>query len=364
MPEGHSVHRVALQLGADFVGRRVAASSPQGRFAAGAALLDGLVMVGAFAVGKHLLAAFEAADDGPSGSRPAARAQASGRAASDESLRQALAARPDARWLRVHLGLYGAWDFHGVVSPIGRNAYGVGSIGAPRLRRAVRIGEQETELAEGGPVADAGPDAAAVPDAAGGPDAVVGEVFPPEPVGQVRLRLLTDESVADLRGPSRCEVVDPAGVAELMDKAGPDPRVDWWDDPEGTFVERLRRRRVAVGQLLMDQSVISGIGNIYRAEMLFRAQLDPFTPGNQVPADVARELWRDWARLLDLGIETGVILVREDHDARQQEAAISDRSIRFAVYGRAGEPCYRCGTPVALADMAGRKLFWSPGCQV
>ena len=308
MPEGHSIHRVALQLDADFVGRRVAASSPQGRFAAGAVLLDGLVMSEAFAVGKHLLVGFA-----------------------------------DGRWLRVHLGLYGAWDFHGRVSPIGGNALGVGSIGAPRLRGAVRIGEQETEAV---------------------PDAVVGESFPPEPVGQVRLRLLTDESVGDLRGPSRCEVIDWSGVEALLAKAGPDPRVDYWDDPEGVFVERLRKRRVAVGQLLMDQSVVSGIGNIYRAEMLFRAQLDPFTLGAAVPVDVARELWRDWVGLLDLGIATGVILVREDHDAAQQEAAIADRSIRFAVYGRAGEPCYRCGTPIALADMAGRKLYWCPGCQV
>ena len=345
MPEGHSIHRVALQLGADLVGRRVAASSPQGRFAAGATLLDGLTMVEAFAVGKHLLVGF-ADDGGPwDGVAPGARLSDGGSLAD---------ARADARWLRVHLGLYGAWDFHGRVSPIGREAFGVGSIGAPRLRRAVRIGEQEGELPD-----DDGPRAGAANPAT----AVVGE-FPPEPVGQVRLRLLSAETVADLRGPSRCEVLDVSGVESLLAKAGPDPRVEYWDDPEVVFVERLRSRRVAVGQLLMDQSVISGIGNIYRAEMLFRAQLDPFTPGAAVPADVARGLWRDWVELLDLGVETGVILVREDHDAAQQEVAVTDRSIRFAVYGRAGEPCYCCGAAIALADMAGRKLYWCPGCQV
>ena len=305
MPEGHSVHRVALQLGADFVGRRVAASSPQGRFAAGAALLDGLEMSEAFAVGKHLLVGFGSAE------------------------------RDEARWLRVHLGLYGAWDFHGRVSPIGAEALGVGSIGAPRVRRAVRIGELERALDDG--------------------------AFPPEPVGQVRLRLLTEESVADLRGPSRCEVIDWGGVEALLAKAGPDPRAPFWADPEGEFVRRLRARRVAVGQLLMDQSVVSGIGNIYRAEMLFRARLDPFTPGAAVPAELARELWRDWERLLDVGVATAVMLTRDDVPAEQ---ALADRSVRWAVYGRAGEPCYRCGTRVALADMAGRKLFWCPGCQV
>jgi len=344
VPEGHSVHRVALQLGADLAGRRVAASSPQGRFAAGASLLDGLVLVEAFAVGKHLLVGF-AADAAPwAGVAPGARLSDDGPLAE---------ARAGARWLRVHLGLYGAWDFHGRVSPIGREAFGVGSIGAPRLRRAVRIGEQEGELTDDGPRAGAAGPASAV---------VVGD-FPPEPVGQVRLRLRGAETVADLRGPSRCEVIDLPAVRALLDAAGPDPRVDHWPDPEATFVARVRARRVAVGQLLMDQSVVSGIGNIYRAEMLFRARLSPFVPGTAVPVETLRALWRDWVGLLDLGIDTGVILVREDHDAAQQEAAIADRSIRFAVYGRAGEPCYRCGTPVALADMASRKLYWCPGCQ-
>jgi len=180
----------------------------------------------------------------------------------------------------------------------------------------------------------------------------------------VRLRLASEQSVVDLRGPSRCEVLDWSGVEALVARAGPDPRAPFWTDPEAEFVARVRKRRVAVGQLLMDQSVVSGIGNIYRAEMLFRARLDPFTPGAAVTVDTARELWRDWTELLDLGVETGVILVRADHDAAQRERSITDRSIRFAVYGRAGEPCYRCGTRIALADMAGRKLYWCPGCQV
>lgn len=300
MPEGHSVHRVALQLEADLVGRPLAASSPQGRFAAGAGLLDGREMTQALAVGKRLLAAF-----GPE------------------------------RWLHVHLGLYGAWDFYGQVSPIGREAHGVGSIGAPRLRRAVRIGEGESELEDG--------------------------AFPPEPVGQVRLRLMSERTVADLRGPSRCEVLDVGAVQRLLDDAGPDPRVDHWEDPEGEVVRRIRARRIAVGQLLMDQSVVSGIGNIYRAELLFRAGLSPFTPGSRVPEELLRGIWRDWVRLLELGVEVGVILARDEVPL---EEAIADPRLRLSVYGRAGEPCLRCGTAVALAEMAGRKLYWCPGCQV
>jgi len=237
VPEGHSIHRVALQLGADLAGRRVGASSPQGRFAAGAALLDGRVVTESFAVGKHLLVGF--ADGGgvrPGGRGATLRFDGGGGARAG--------AREDARWLRVHLGLYGAWDFHGRVAPIGGQAYGVGSIGAPRLRRAVRIGEQESALPGGGVLGDARSDDARF-GGSGGPSgpprdgdvsgvtdpeaAVVGETpsFPPDPVGQVRLRLASEETVADLRGPSRCEVIDFAGVEALLAAAGPDPRVDY-----------------------------------------------------------------------------------------------------------------------------------------
>ena len=99
MPEGHTVHRVARQLELDLVGRRLAVSSPQGRFAAGAARLDGRVMTGAGAVGKQLFCTFETGDV-----------------------------------LRVHLGLYGAWDLYGDVSPLGEGERARGSLGAPRVR--------------------------------------------------------------------------------------------------------------------------------------------------------------------------------------------------------------------------------------
>ncbi|NCT92357.1 Fpg/Nei family DNA glycosylase [Cellulomonas sp. APG4] len=357
MPEGHTVHRIALQLEADFVGERIAVSSPQGRFAAGAALLDGLEMVAARAVGKHLLVGFDAPstpdDDGavpverddavhvePDGAVPVER-----EGAVLVEREGAVLGVHAARWLRVHLGLYGAWDFHGRISPIAPGVAPVGSMGAPRLRRAVRMGEGESTLGADRDVPDDAPS------------------FPPEPVGQVRVRLATARSLADLRGPTACEVLTPHEAAVVIAKAGPDPRVPGWDDPEQTFVDRLRKRRVPVGVLLMDQSVVSGIGNIYRAEMLFRARLDPFTPGAAVPADVARGLWRDWVGLLDDGVRTGVMITREDLDDDARAAAVLDRNLRHAIYGRAGEPCLVCGTPVALAEMAGRKLYWCPTCQ-
>jgi len=316
VPEGHTVHRIARQLSLDLVGHALRVSSPQGRFAAGAARLDGQVLERASAVGKHLFCDFASGDV-----------------------------------LRVHLGLYGAWDFHGRLSPLVAGEAAWGSLGAPRLRRAVRMGEDEREqpAAEGGLVADVPHDDPA---------------FPPEPVGQVRVRLATDVTVADLRGPSACEVLDPDGAAAVLARLGPDPATGTDLDAAGTdLVARLRARNVAVGQLLMDQSVVAGIGNIYRAELLFRARLDPWTPGRALPPEVARALWDDWARLLPDGIATGVMITRDDLTPQQRRAALTDRALRHWVYGRAGEPCLVCGTAVVVEDMAGRKLYRCPSCQ-
>jgi endonuclease-8 len=311
MPEGHTVHRIARQFSRDLVGHRLAVSSPQGRFAAGAALLDGRELLSSAAVGKQLFLGFDG-----------------------------------GHVLRVHLGLYGAWDLQGVVSPLSDGAGAVASLGAPRVRRAVRMGESETESAAG--AADA-------------------EGFPPAPVGQVRVRLAAPLTVADLRGPTACEVLDPAVAAAAVARLGPDPAAV--DDPRDlaeageVVVRRLTTRGTAVGQLLMDQAVVAGIGNIYRAELLYRARLDPHTPGTRVPRETARALWDDWTVLLADGIRTGVMLTREDLDDAGRAAALADRGLRHWVYGRAGEPCRTCGTPVVVEDMAGRKLYWCPTCQ-
>ncbi|GAA3810225.1 Fpg/Nei family DNA glycosylase [Cellulomonas soli] len=310
MPEGHTVHRIARQLTLDLAGRPVAVSSPQGRFAAGARRLDGQVVLRADAVGKQLFVTFASGDV-----------------------------------LRVHLGLYGAWDLYGRVSPLTDGRAAVGSLGAPRLRRAVRLGEREQSL----------------PGAA---DEGVPEDFPPTPVGAVRVRLATAETVADLRGPSACEVLDPVQAQVAVDRLGPDPAAaDDLDAARAVVVRRVTARGVPVGQLLMDQAVVAGIGNIYRAELLFRARLDPWTPGRRVPAEVVGALWDDWAVLLADGIRTGVTLTREDLDATGREQALADPTARHSVYGRPGQPCRVCGTPVLVEPMAARKLYRCATCQ-
>jgi formamidopyrimidine-DNA glycosylase len=319
MPEGHSVHRIARQFARSFEGPPVQVTSPQGRFAPGAAALDGHAIVQSRAVGKQMFLEF------------------------DHHL-----------WLRVHLGMYGAWDFAGdiavtTLSPAERGGRVAGgrvaganedspwSIGAPRRTR-LRMAESEKlqpELQE----------------------------WPPAPIGAVRVRLLTPVAVADLRGPTACEVQTIEEVDATIARLGPDPLVDG-PAGEDAFVENVGRRNVAIGQLLMDQEVVAGIGNVYRAEMLFRARLDPYTPGREVPAELVRELWRDWSYLLGVGVETGQMLTMDGLTGEDLERAKSSRDDRHWVYHRTGEPCRVCGTPIAMAEMAGRNLYWCPKDQV
>ncbi|MGO4105646.1 Fpg/Nei family DNA glycosylase [Leifsonia sp. YAF41] len=327
MPEGHSVHRIARQFQRNFVGSRVSLSSPQGRFAVGAAQLDGLVMTDARAVGKQMFLEFD-----------------------------------HRVWLRVHLGLYGAWDFSGeilmdatiasangrmgqtnqqgtVLDPIhdsaGENS--LHSIGAPRRTR-VRMSEQEKETN-------------------------APETFPPDPIGQVRVRLLTETVCADLRGPTACEVLDPQQVDAVIAKLGPDPLLDASPEAEDRFTAVVRKKATPIGLILMDQNVVSGIGNVYRAELLFRANLNPYAPGKSLTEDTVRALWRDWAHLLKIGVETGQMMTMDDLDGDDYVLAMANRADRHWVYKREGLPCRVCGTHITLEEMGARKLYWCPRCQ-
>ena len=190
----------------------------------------------------------------------------------------------------------------------------------------------------------------------------------PEPRGALRLRMVVDDGGpddgggqwVDLRGPTACELFTPADRDAVVARLGPDPlRTD--ADPERAW-RRLSRSRVVIGALLMDQSVLAGVGNVYRAEALYRAGLSPFRPGREVDRSTFDDLWADLRRLLRAGVRAGHIVTteREDRDRRSGPARRQDR---FYVYRRHDEPCRRCGTLVRTELMVGRNLFWCPVCQ-
>ncbi|WP_125774954.1 Fpg/Nei family DNA glycosylase [Antribacter gilvus] len=347
MPEGHTVHRLARTFGSLFGDSPLEVTSPQGRFADGAAVLSGRRLEAAEAWGKQLFLGFSG-----------------------------------DLWLRTHLGLYGAWTFAGDGSAVVAHA-----IGAPRKR----VGERETIVAppSGLPEAPRGVDR-------GGSDSSPGPWVAPEPRGAVRVRLLGEHAVADLTGPAACEVITAAEKAAVEARLGPDP-IRAGADP-GPFLERVGRSRTTVGQLLMDQAVVAGVGNIYRAEVLFRAGVDPLRAGRDVPRAVVRAIWDDLVDLMADGARTGAIVATRPADrpgdrpgARQTASrpakdligapgsslARTQRTRQntdgtpgavaaedaFYVYHRDGLPCRVCGTPVLVKELAGRNLFWCGVCQ-
>ncbi len=186
----------------------------------------------------------------------------------------------------------------------------------------------------------------------------------PPPVGAVRLRLEGDTTYGDLRGAIICELVTPDKMALIMAKLGPDPlRKD--ADPDKAF-DRIHRSSKAVGALLMDQSVLSGVGNVFRAEVLFRARLHPLTPGQKVSKRRWNAMWDDLVMLMDYGVRTGRIdTVRPEHEpeAMGRPARVDDHGGEVYVYRRTGQPCHVCGSTVRTKILEGRNLFWCPICQ-
>lgn len=314
MPEGDVIHALARTFDTLFVGRAVRVSSPQGRFAGGARLINGRIVTSVRAHGKHFFMQLSAPgpvrEGHPDGTQ---------------------VAYTDDLWLHVHLGLYGSWRLYGSESvevPV--------SIGAPRL-----AGDSGTTHENG-------------------------RWTPPEPVGQVRVRIETDDAVADLSGPNRCEVITPDEQRQVQQRLGPDPLSPYAltrPDLERAFIDAIRSRSRTIGELVMDQSVIAGVGNIYRAESLFITGIHPRRRGNRVAEARLSLLWKTICPLMAHGLEVGRIETVSDEDAPEPPLEGDPEASRWYVYHRTGRPCLRCGTPVAEDLMATRRLFWCPGCQ-
>ena len=211
--------------------------------------------------------------------------------------------------------------------------------------------------------------------------------FPVRPIGDreaqappptVRLRLMGETHVADLRGPMKCTLVDDARRREILATLGPDPlRPRRGLEPAW---QRIRQSRKGIGDLVMDQSVIAGVGNVYRCEVLHRQAVDPLTPGRELTEAAWRDIWSDLVLLMPLGmafsqiitmpdqVEEATRLRRSGRARRITEALTGERlgdyfERRFLVYQRTGQPCPRCAEPVRDATVAGRTLYWCPACQ-
>lgn len=269
MPEGHTIHRAARLQRALLRGRPAVADSPQGRFAEGAALLDGRALRTVDAWGKHLFYRWT----------------------------------PDAT-LHVHLGLFGRFRTH---------------------RRE-------------------------------GPE----EPLPPTTMG-TRLRLVTADAVLQLSGPTACELLDPPAEAALLARLGPDPlRGD--ADPERAWAA-LQRRTIPIGAALLDQRVLCGIGNVYRAEALFVAGIAPQRGARALAREEFLRLWATVVAMLQAGERSGRIVTVEPAEVGARSRSRIPRRDAVYVYHRAGRPCRRCGTTILAEPMAAREMSWCPRCQ-
>jgi formamidopyrimidine-DNA glycosylase len=148
-------------------------------------------------------------------------------------------------------------------------------------------------------------------------------------------------------------------VAERkMPRLGPEPIDSTFT--AGDFYRRLHVRRAPLKTLLLDQMVVAGVGNIYADEACFRARVRPDRPANTLSRQAVGRLREALDHSLRVAIANRGSSVADYRDAwgeagRQQEELL--------VYGRGGQPCVRCGRPLALVRLAGRSTVFCRRCQ-
>lgn len=180
---------------------------------------------------------------------------------------------------------------------------------------------------------------------------------PPLPQARVRLESLARRVAWELVAPSTCELIDGDQRASLLERLGPDPlRVD---ADAADALRRLSVDRRSIGVVLLDQSVISGVGNVFRAEVLFACRVHPRRSADSLTAAELQCLWRTLRALMSRAVREGRIL------SVPEEPGV-DRSLLPEAEGRfvyKQERCRRCGTPVDVETIAGRTSYACPRCQ-
>lgn len=262
MPEGHTIHRAARRQRSELGGQTLRASSPQGRFAEGAAALDGRRLEGIDAVGKHLFYRFD-----------------------------------DGEVLHVHLGLFGRFRHHPAPAP--------------------------------------------------------------EPRGLIRLRLEGDEAAVDLSGPTVCGLIGEESREAILARLGPDP-LRPGADPHRAYAA-LARRRTPIGAALLDQSVMAGLGNVFRAEVLFVCGIAPDREARSLSREEMTCVWQTATEMLSDGLKRARIVTVTPQELGVPRSR-ARRGERTYVYRQS--ICRRCGGDIVEPIIGGRPCYWCPRCQV
>lgn len=181
---------------------------------------------------------------------------------------------------------------------------------------------------------------------------------PPEPQGQVRMRMTTDLATVDLSGPTDCSVGTPDDRDAIVARLGPDPlRKD--ADP-GAAMARIARSTQAIGQLLLDQRVLAGVGNVYRAEALFVNGIHPERRGVDCSPEELQALWTTVVSMLRQGVRDNRIVTVDRRELDVPRGRVRRGEATY-VYHR--DRCLRCGDEVAIVVLGGRDCWYCPTCQ-
>ena len=181
---------------------------------------------------------------------------------------------------------------------------------------------------------------------------------PPKPRGAVRVRMIGAERSFDLNGPNRCELIDKHQFEQLKLRLGEDPLRE--DASAETVWQKLQKSRAAIGSLLLNQSVIAGVGNVYRAEILFLMGIHPQLPANQIEKDTFDELWELTAELLQIGV-THNRIITAGFKANGRVPKRLKASERLNIYKRSS--CPGCDGPVKTWELDNRKMYACGSCQ-
>lgn len=188
----------------------------------------------------------------------------------------------------------------------------------------------------------------------------IGPEVTPSPNARIAWR--SETHVLALSGPTICELVDGEDEADLLQRIGPDPLAPA-DGDLGRLQMGLARRSIPIGAALLDQRLLAGVGNVYRAEILFLAGINPHRASRDLTADEVERMWALTVNLMDRGERLGRIVTVDPGEVGLDRLEDAQPGSRLYVYKRSGEACRRCESPVAHGELGGRSIWWCGTCQ-
>ncbi len=180
----------------------------------------------------------------------------------------------------------------------------------------------------------------------------------PAPVGMVRMRMATEAGTVDLAGPTDCSIGTADDRDAVVARLGPDPLRR--DARPQVAIERMRKSKQPIGQLLLDQRVLAGVGNVFRAEALFVNGIHPSRPGTKLDDAELEAIWATTVAMLRQGVKDNRIITIDRREFPVKKGR-HRRGETTYVYHR--DVCLRCATPVQTIELGGRACYFCPTCQ-